>query len=923
LQGTGPGLGGSTDPVITPDGRYIAFTSTAEDLVEGDTNGLADVFVRDLFEQSTERISVGSVRSIIAPGSLAGSSGARLSADGRWVVFSSTATNLVPGVTNLHGEVYLRDRLQGTMICPSDMAFVQWTFPEGARLLQRRAFHPSMSEDGRYLVFVAELMLSAPFGIPQSLWRFEIASGQPTLITTNLTFSEFVEPMMYTISPNGRWVAFVTESQTNSNNITLWDGAMGDTVLATPAIDGSTGANGICGRPELSADGRFLVFTSIADNLVTNTLTHDFNVFVRDLEKGQTALITADATGTGLGGADLVYPTISHDGKWVVFDSFQSGFVPDDKNFASDIFMHERETGAIDLVSRVDPAAQCTSGNGHSSLGPSPFSNDGSRLLFRSGSSDPAPGRPVVAGQIHAHDVATAANTLVSVNTDDAAANARCHDQVISGDGRSVAFVSVADNLTQGDTNGRLDVFVHDLGSRATTLISRVPQSGFSGNDKSDFPALSHDGNWVAFLSDASDLMEPEVGSEFLQAYLHDRQNQVAIRVSHPLATSVEAATPKMSPDGRYLAYVNRRWPSDTWLYDRDDAQREEIVPGTAVAALGGDYFSRDGHYLVTWGWGNNSAGTIEAFVMRRNLNTGTDEQLLLGPNRGLALANLTLDDAGRFVAFSTALGLVPADTNERSDVYLLDFESRSLTLISLNSLGTAAGGGDSRDPSFSGDGRLVAFASEAGDLVPNDTNGTADLFVFDRYTGTLSVASVNPAGSVGDGHSGNPRLSPNGYRLAFTSLATSLVGGDRNARNDVFLTTVHPTLTTDTDNDAMADDWEIHYFSGLEALPEQDPDLDGFPNLAEYIAGTDPRDPGSHLRIEIATNESNEIQLYWAAAPGRSYVVESTFDLVIGEWTGTPGIVRRTGALAQFEEMESREAPAYYRLRIANDAAP
>jgi Tol biopolymer transport system component len=90
------------------------------------------------------------------------------------------------------------------------------------------------------------------------------------------------------MSPDGRWVAFVTESQTNSNNIELWDGATGHTVLATPAIDGTTGANGICDRPELSADGRFLVFTSLADNLVTNTLTHDFNVFVRDLEKGQT-----------------------------------------------------------------------------------------------------------------------------------------------------------------------------------------------------------------------------------------------------------------------------------------------------------------------------------------------------------------------------------------------------------------------------------------------------------------------------------------------------------------------------------------------------------------------------------------------------------------------------------------------------------
>ena len=72
-----------------------------------------------------------------------------------------------------------------------------------------------------------------------------------------------------------------------------------------------------------------------------------------------------------------------------------------------------------------------------------------------------------------------------------------------------------------------------------------------------------------------------------------------------------------------------------------------------------------------------------------------------------------------------------------------------------------------------------------------------------------------------------------------------------------------------------------------------------------------------------MATDELNHVRIHWAAAPGRTYVVESTLDLAAGEWTATPGIVRRTGALAQFEEVESREAPAYYRLRIANDADP
>ena len=213
---------------------------------------------------------------------------------------------------------------------------------------------------------------------------------------------------------------------------------------------------------------------------------------------------------------------------------------------------------------------------------------------------------------------------------------------------------------------------------------------------------------------------------------------------------------------------------------------------------------------------------------------------------------------------------------------------------------------------------------SEADDLVPNDTNGTADVFVFDRYTGTLAVASPNPDGSVGDERSGNPHLSPYGYRLAFTSLATDLVAGDRNSRIDVFLTTVRPFQIVDIDKDGMADDWETNYFTNLDALPDADPDLDGFPNLAEYIAGTNPRDPLSHLRIEMAADESNHVRLHWAAAPGRTYVVESTLDLMSGEWTATPGVVRVAGAFAQFEAAEPRDAPAhYYRLRITNDTGP
>jgi Tol biopolymer transport system component len=195
--------------------------------------------------------------------------------------------------------------------------------------------------------------------------------------------------------------------------------------------------------------------------------------------------------------------------------------------------------------------------------------------------------------------------------------------------------------------------------------------------------------------------------------------------------------------------------------------------------------------------------------------------------------------------------------------------------------------------------------------------NDTSDIFLFDRHTGTLALASANTDGRVGNDRSGNPRLSPTGHRLAFTSIATDFVANDRNGRNDVFLTTVHPVLVEDLDNDGMADDWETIHFGGLQALASADDDLDGFTNLEEYIAGTDPLDSGSHPRLEIMASNSARAQLHWVAAPGRTYAIESTIDPVHGAWSAVAGIIRIAGAAAVFEEAEPPQEPIYYRLRI------
>jgi Tol biopolymer transport system component len=142
----------------------------------------------------------------------------------------------------------------------------------------------------------------------------------------------------------------------------------------------------------------------------------------------------------------------------------------------------------------------------------------------------------------------------------------------------------------------------------------------------------------------------------------------------------------------------------------------------------------------------------------------------------------------GRFVAFtSNATNLVAGDTNRRSDVFVRDRETGTTERVSLGTNGRQ-GNGNSGEPALSADGRFVAFISSAGNLVPDDTNGIADVFVHDRRTGATERVSIGLSGSQPNSYSEEPALSADGRIVAFTSRATNLVPSDTNNAKDVFV---------------------------------------------------------------------------------------------------------------------------------------
>ena len=325
----------------------------------------------------------------------------------------------------------------------------------------------------------------------------------------------------------------------------------------------------------------------------------------------------------------------------------------------------------------------------------------------------------------------------------------------ISTDGRYVAFESGASTLVPFDTNNAYDVFVRDRQTGATTRVS-VDSAGGQGttNTNSSTPALSADGRYVAFVSDASNLV-PNDTNDTLDIFVHDRQTGSTTRVSvdsNGGQGNGHSYLPALNADGRYVAFAS--WASN-------------LVPGDTNDL--GDVFVHD----------RQTGSTTRVSVD----NAGGQS------NSESFSASLSAD--GRYVAFgSWASNLVPNDTNDTWDIFVHDRQTGRTTRVSVDSAGEQGNGefGSTASPALSADGRYVAFVSDASNLVPNDTNDRGDIFVHDRQTGSTTRVSVDSTGGQGNEESYSSSLSADGRYVAFSSSASNLVPGDTNAAYDIFV---------------------------------------------------------------------------------------------------------------------------------------
>lgn len=409
--GAGPGDGGGFcySPATSGKGRFVSFYSLANNLsASADTNDKNDVFVRDTKTGTTTLDSVATGGAASDGDSFVSA----VSADGRWLVFASEATDLVAGDTNASRDIFLRDRKLGT----TTLVSVNSAGAPG----DGDSDVPALSANGRFVAFASK--------------------------ATDLVAAD-----------------------TNAHrDVFVRDLKLGLTERVSVASDGSEGTGDTVGLVAISPNGRWVAFSSTATNLVTGDSNGNADVFLHDRKKGTTTRVSVATGGVQTDGSSFE-PCVSNNGRWVSWDSDGDDLVAGDTNGTDDMFVHDVKKN-VTVCASVAPDGT-TVGDSYSFAVQS-LSADGRWLAFQSHSTNLVTGDTNLADDIFLRDLKKGVTTRISVATDGTESDGFSTSPSISNDGRNIAFVSVATTLAPGSSNGKEQIFVHDRKSGATTCAS-------------------------------------------------------------------------------------------------------------------------------------------------------------------------------------------------------------------------------------------------------------------------------------------------------------------------------------------------------------------------------------------------------------------------------------------------------------------
>jgi Tol biopolymer transport system component len=729
----------SVAPSLSRDGRYVAFSSGASNLISGDTNDREDVFVKDLQTGAIRRVSTGSSESQSRQGGFEPA----ISADGRYVAFTSFDGALAPGDTNSTWDIFVKDLQTGTVTRVSTDS----SGGQGDSYSSR----PSISSDGRFVAFhsYATNFVAGDDNGTYDVFVKDLQTGTLTLASATNGgglangYSQFPS-----LSSDGRYVTFESNATNLAAGATdtradvyVKDLQTGTITLVSAAASGTPGA-GNSQRAKISADGRYVAFESYADNLVPGDYNLSQDVFVKDLQTGAVTRLM-DNNVTAPRNSNSYQPSISADGRVVAFTSFQPNLVVGDSNGASDIFVTDTQSVALQLITPALPDSGVMTAN-HRSEQPS-ASADGRYVVFKSEASNLIVGDTNGVSDIFLKDTLTGAFSRQSTSSTGAQANGLSDDPSINASGRYIVFASAATNLVTGDTNRQADVFIKDTVSGAITRVS-TDGNGVQANGPSSQPTVSGDGRYVAFRSLASNLVAGDTNNTW-DIFVKDMLTGTTVRInldSAGLEANGSAELPKISTDGRFLT------------------------------------FASDASNLVA----GDSNGAADIFL--KDLTTGAISRV--STDSGGAQANAVsqqpaISADGRYVAFaSSATNLAAGDTNGAMDVFVKDTYTGLVKLLSRTTDGVQAKY-QSTAPSISEDGRFVSFAGWFASI-PNSIG----VFVNDTTTGELVCVTPDIVRAQAISSLGQPVVSGDGRFVTFACDAP-LMTFDGNEWSDVFRT--------------------------------------------------------------------------------------------------------------------------------------
>ncbi len=587
------------------------------------------------------------------------------------------------------------------------------------------------------------------------------------------------------VSADGRYVVFVSSAENlvvndhnDATDVFVRDRQLGKTILVSVNAAGTGSGNGASHSPTISTNGQFVVFESAASDLVTNDNNNAADVFVRDLVAGTTTLVSQTPQGAS-GNLESTGPTLSPNGRYVLFVSRASNLVANDGNGSADLFVRDLVSGTTTLVTRNYANTSSAAVNSALWITPRQISDDGRWVAFESTAVNLITGDTNVRSDVFVRDLQAATSRAASINAAGTGlGNGHSLNVSMDATGRYVVFQSLSSNLATNDINVSLDVYRRDLVTGTTTLVSVNTNGTSSSLGVSGSAVLCRGGNVAVFMSTAPDLAagisSPLGVGLFLRDFVTRTTRFIDAKVAVVSPTSGQgAATPAVSADGRFVLYEDA--PKDLVLFDALNSTR--VTVGTGLPASDG-VMTDDAHYIAFLGQSDGIGGR-NVYLYDRDLGVSELVSLHdpgLAPATGSAASRFNpgaLSANGRFVVFESAAADLDAGDTNRNRDVWYCDLGSTNAAVRLGALIPDLARGPARRPVICGDGGRIAF-----EAIPDSTPVTGlatryNLYVFDRVAQTNML--IGGVGSVAS--SALAAINQNGAFLAFQS-SESGVGG-------------------------------------------------------------------------------------------------------------------------------------------------